>query len=314
LTLNKIERLMNNKQAENPSIMITGANGFTGIHACYYFLNAGYHVIAVTRSKSNLVTDPLIRFEQCELTDKHSVYSLIQNTKPDYLLHLAGQNDVQKSWNDPITSFEANVMSTAYIIEALRVEKPTCKIVVVGSALQFDPNTLSSLLHPYSLSKTIQVLVAQSWKSLYQMDIVIAKPSNLIGPGFSNGVCSILARKVADMELNNEEKVLTVNNLFAQRDFIDVRDAINAYETLFTVGKAGVVYDISSGKPRYLKEVIDVLANLSHVDFEIETLKNNIEKIEIITPSNLLAVGWVSLIPFEKSMEDILNYQRNLLL
>ncbi|TQR21665.1 NAD-dependent epimerase/dehydratase family protein [Psychrobacillus vulpis] len=297
-----------------PRLLITGANGFTGIHACHYFKKAGYEVIAVTRSPMSRIFDERIRLEQCDLSDKYQVKNLIQKTRPDRLLHLAGQNHVQESWTDPITSLEANAMSTALLIEAIRQEDIDCKIIIIGSALQFDLSKFSSLQHPYSLSKTIQVLIAQSWELLYGMDIVIVKSSNLIGPGVSNGVCSILAKKVAAMELHDTERVLTVNNLFAQRDFVDVRDAIRAYDKLFNVGKAGTIYDISSGKPRYLKEITDTLQALSFVDIEIQSLENKKEKIDVIKPSLLLDVGWSPLIPFEKSIEEVLNYQRKNLL
>jgi GDP-4-dehydro-6-deoxy-D-mannose reductase len=295
-------------------IMITGANGFTGLHACQYFKKAGYDVIAVSRELQTNILDERIHLEQCDLTDKHQVRNLIRKAIPDQILHLAGQNNVQDSWNEPITSLEANAMSTAYIIDSIRQENLPCKIVIVGSALQLDLSKSSLFQDPYSLSKTIQVLVAQSWESLYGMDIVIAKPSNLIGPGDSTGVCSILAKKVAEMELHGSERVLTVNNLFVQRDFIDVRDAIRAYEKLFDIGKSGVIYDITSGQPRFLKDITDALQNLSMVDFNIQTLKNNHEKIEVTTPKKLLNAGWSPLISFEKSLEDILIYQRENLL
>ncbi|WP_313892096.1 NAD-dependent epimerase/dehydratase family protein [Psychrobacillus sp.] len=298
-----------------PKLMITGANGFTGIHACDYFKNAGYEIIAVSRTFSKSASSKGIDLEYCDLTNRHQVNDLIQKTKPDILLHLAGQNHVQKSWEDPITSFEANVMSTVFLVDAIRKVNINCKVIIVGSVLQFDIGEISSLLHPYSLSKTIQVLVAQSWELLYGMTIMIAKPTNLIGPGVSNGVCSILAKKVSEMELKNADKVLVVNNLFAQRDFIDVRDVIRAYEVIFKVGESGLVYDISSGHPRYLKEITDTLKTLSNVDFTIQTMEDTIENINIITSSKVLFdAGWNPLIPFEKSMEDLLHYHRDQIL
>ena len=313
LTTNKedvSQQKMNLKLTIPPRVMITGANGFTGQHACIYFKKVGYHVIAVTRTKTEILSDHQISYEHCELTDKQSVFSLIKKTKPDFLLHLAGQNHVGKSWTDPITSFEANVMSTAYLLEAIRQENPICKIIIVGSTLQFNPNNLSSLLHPYSLSKTIQAIIAESWETLYGMDILIAKPSNLIGPGVSNGVCSILAKKVIDMELHDAEKILEVNNLYVKRDFLDVRDAITAYETLFKSGVSGEVYVVSSGKSRYLKEITDSLRLFSTIEFDIKTIHNSPEKTDEFTPSLLKSIGWEPNIPFEDSIISILNYYR----
>lgn len=294
-------------------LLITGATGFTGIHACRYFQQEGYEVIGVSRHPSIAESDQ-IRFESCDLTDKNAITDLIQKNKPNRVLHLAGQNHVPSSWTNPIASLEINTMSTAYLLDAIRRLTPKCKVLVVGSTLQFDVNDITTLDHPYSLSKTLQVLVAQSWELLYDMNIVIAKPSNLIGPGKSNGVCSLLARKVAEMELHGAEKVLTINNLLAQRDFLDVRDAVCGYEILFNKGQSGSIHDLTSGLPRYLKEITSSLQDISSVDFAVKSVENKLEEKVSKLPSELLLENMPALIPFEKSMEDTLIYQRSLLL
>ena len=294
-------------------LLITGATGFTGIHACRHFQKAGYEVIGVSRHPSKIVSEQA-RFESCDLTNKNELTDLIQKYKPDRVLHLAGQNHVPSSWANPISSLEINTMSTANLLEAIRQQTPICKVLVVGSALQFDVNDITTLNNPYSLSKTLQVLVAQSWEILYEMNIVIAKPSNLIGPGNSNGVCSLLARKVAEMELLGAEKVLKVNNLLAQRDFLDVRDAVCGYEILFNKGQTGSIHDMTSGLPRYLKEITSSLQAISSVDFKVESVEDKLEETVSKLSSDLLLENMPAFIRFEKSMEDILNYQRSLLL
>ena len=296
-----------------PKLLITGATGFTGLHALSHFQQAGYEVIGVSRDFSKIETNQF-RLESCDLTDKNGVINLIKKNKPDSVLHLAGQNHVPTSWTNPIGTLEINAMSTAYLLEAIRLHSPACKVLVVGSALQFDVSDIKSLNHPYSLSKTLQVLVAQSWELLYKMNIVIANPSNLIGPGKSNGVCSLLARKVAEMEEQGAKKILEVNNLLTQRDFIDVRDAVRGYEILLTKGQSGSVHDITSGTPRYLKEITSTLQAISSIVFTVESAEDKLEEIVSKPPSELLLENLPVLIPFKNSMEDILNYQRNQLL
>lgn len=290
-------------------LLITGATGFTGIHACRHFQQAGYEVIGVSR-KPFTIEGSQIQIEPCDLTNKNEIMDLIQKHNPDRVLHLAGQNHVPSSWTNPIASLEVNTMSTAYLLEAIRHKIPECRVVVVGSTLQFDINDITTLEHPYSLSKTLQALVARSWQLLYEMDIVIANPSNLIGPGNSNGVCSILAKKVAEMELLGAEKVLKINNLLAQRDFLDVRDAVSGYEILFKKSQSGSMHNITSGLPRYLKEITSSLQAISSVEFTVESIEDKLEEKEIMHSSNLIVENMSSFIPFDKSMEDILNYQR----
>lgn len=291
-----------------PKLLITGASGFTGQHACSHFIKAGYEVTAVTRTDLN---NPEVLVEQCDLTNEEAVRKLIKKVKPQYLLHLAGQNHVGHSWSEPISTLEANYNSTLNLIEALRLENPDCKTVIVGSALQFDPSNLSTLTHPYSFSKTLQVLVAQAWAKLYNLHIVIAKPSNLIGPGFSNGVCSIFAKRIIYMEENKRETVLNVNNLGAQRDFIDVRDAISAYEILLINGSSGEIYEISSGKSYSLKEVITRFQSLTSVDFQITSTESDFNEAKVkILPNKILNLGWKPTISIQSSLEDTLIFYR----
>ncbi|PAK40214.1 NAD-dependent epimerase/dehydratase family protein [Peribacillus simplex] len=290
-------------------LIITGASGFTGRHACAHFLKSGFDITAVSRKK--ITIDKEIQGECCDLTNKKEVYSLIKMTKPQYLLHLAGQNHVGESWLDPVSSLEANSMSTAYLIDAVRKESPTCKILIVGSALQFDPTSISTLSHPYSLSKTLQVLIAQSWAVLYNMDIVIAKPSNLIGPGFSKGVCSVFAQKIVEMEMQKAEKVLEVHNLNVKRDFLDVRDAVKAYEILLKMGKSGEVYDVASGNNCSLGEIIEGYKSITSEDIEVKSHRHDlIEKNIEIDPNKLVHLGWKPRIPLESSLLAILNFYR----
>ena len=95
--------------------------------------------------------------------------------------------------------------------------------------------------------------------------------------GVSNGVCSILGKKVIHMEFNNAEKDLNISNLHVRREFLDVRDAVVAYDILFEKGIPGIEYITSSGKFKYLKDLTDALRLYSSVEFGLRTLNNHIE-------------------------------------
>jgi GDP-4-dehydro-6-deoxy-D-mannose reductase len=296
--------------SQQPRLLITGASGFTGEHACNYFLGRGYEITAVTRKHfSN--KDYAVKIEYCELTNKNEVTQLIKKVKPDFILHLAGLNHVGDSWKDPIATLETNFLSTLYIIETTRQHNPNCRIVIVGSALQSNPNEISNLSHPYSLSKTLQVLISQAWEKLYKLNIVIAKPSNLIGPGPSNGVNSIFANKIVQMESNQLDPFLEVSNLNTTRDFIDVRDAVSAYDVLLNKGESGEVYEISSGKRYSLGEIIQMYKNLTDVDFKVQTFSNEIDpQVEEVKPLKMYELGWRPKHSIDSSIEDTLHYFR----
>jgi GDP-4-dehydro-6-deoxy-D-mannose reductase len=289
------------------SILITGAGGFTGLHACRYFRQAGFEVIAVTRSKHP--DSFYVKEYPCDLTDASAVATLIQAVQPQYLLHLAGQNHVGKSWEEPLTSMENNAFATLYLLEALRKFCPGCKSIIVGSALQFDLNDMTSLKHPYALSKTSQVLFAQAWAQLYQLPIIIASPSNLIGPGHSTGVCSLLAAQIIASE-HCEQITLHVPNSLVRRDFLDVRDAVRAYAILLEKGVYGESYEVRSGHSKSLEEIINCFQTLVKTNIEVVTDKQEESFIEIL-PTKLNQLLWEPTIPLQDSLSDILSYHRN---
>ncbi len=292
---------------QQPKLLITGASGFTGEHACRHFAALGFHVTAVTRGKQLVLAN--IQVAVCQLNCRDEVNQLIDQVKPDYLLHLAAVNHVGKSWADPVTTIEANVLSTLYLVDAIRRVKPFCRIIVVGSALQQHQSSRPS--HPYALSKNLQERLIDAWVRLFDMDIVIAKPSNLIGPGRSNGVSAIFARQIVLMERQQAEAMLEVNNLAAKRDFIDVRDVVCGYEVLFANGKAGGIYDISTGGLASLGEMLAVYQRLSTLDFEVHSAAmSTVDDAACVPPIALTALGWRQTISLVDSLRDTLDYYR----
>ena len=119
----------------------------------------------------------------CNLTNKSEVMKVMKQIKPDYVLHLAGRNSVIESWTVALEYIEVNVIGTLYLLEAIKQEASHCRTLVIGSALQADSMNEIKISNPYSLSKTMQVIIAEAWGGLMDSNIIIAKPSNLIGPG-----------------------------------------------------------------------------------------------------------------------------------
>lgn len=144
----------------------------------------------------------------------------------------------------------------------------------------------------------------------FYLETIIIKPTNLIGPGHSNGVCSILARKVVEMKQNKSNKILEVNNLLAQRDFLDVRDAVKAYEILFKKGESGNTYEIASGKSYSLKEIVAYLKFISKVDFHVISIIDQLEEKIYVCRSRMLELGWRPFISLEYSLKEIINFYR----
>ena len=289
--------------------MITGAGGFTGQHACQHFSDAGYQVIPIVRTKKGSDFESKFAVIECDLTSKNGVMDLMSCLQPDYVLHLAGQNEVGQSWKEPLETFESNVMSTLFLLEAIRRSGRASKVVIVGSALEINLQKTILPPHPYSISKTIQTLCAGSWVHLFNMDIVLAKPTNLIGPGFSSGICSIIASQVASMIKGEREKRIEVNDLSARRDFLDVRDAVRAYQILFEKGISGKEYNIATGVAHSIEDVICCFQKIAGIDIMVRSKIKIPDSTEVkVDTSEMKKLDWRPTKPFLETLQDVLAF------
>ncbi|WP_150269678.1 NAD-dependent epimerase/dehydratase family protein [Paenibacillus tepidiphilus] len=309
-------------------VLITGAAGFTGRHAVRYFHAAGAEVTAVVR---RLPEDPDIFAPEvakyvCDLSDQGAVHAMIEAVRPEEVLHLAGRNSVPESWRDPLLYMETNVMATLYLLEALR-SQPAGRILVAGSRLKYRPGAEEGPPHPYSLSKTLEELVSLAWGTLFKQPVLLAEPCNLIGPGPSTGFCSLLARHIVRTETAESEAELQpfrLSSRLAQRDFLDVRDAVRAYDVILRKGDTGVVYRIDSGAPHRLGDIAaELLAHTSAAvpmdwgpedsspdhDSAVSAVSGR-EDTAYPAEHSAAVLGWKPEIPLVQSLADILDHYR----
>ncbi|MBO2943988.1 NAD-dependent epimerase/dehydratase family protein [Paenibacillus sp. F411] len=301
-----------------PALLVTGASGFTGRHACQHFHDLGWAVTAAVRKTPPASLLPGVKAAECELTDREQVRQLIDRIRPHYVLHVAGRNAVPDSWRDPAAHMEANVMAPVYLMEAMREFRPDGRLLLAGSRLGVDPaQGARSVPHPYSLSKSVGSWVAEAWSALYDLPVMIAEPSNLIGPGESTGFCMLLAKHIARCELGTMEgkAPFTISSRGAVRRFLDVRDAVSAYEKLLLSGAPGEVYPVTGEQEWTLGEVAERLLCKARGSVPVQwgSETDNAPappQSETVRSPSLSELGWRPGIEMEKSLDDILAYAR----
>ncbi|WP_406687231.1 NAD-dependent epimerase/dehydratase family protein, partial [Rossellomorea vietnamensis] len=193
------------------------------------------------------------------------------------------------------------------LLEAAKKAVPHARILITGSVIEFNPCRSTKPNHPYGLSKYIQTLLSRSWSSFFNLDIRIAKTSNLIGPGHSNGICSLVAQKCLQYRKGDAEG-FQFHNILECRDFLDVRDAVRAYDCILQKGRKNETYVVASGETHTLLEVGKELKRLSQSDLPLTTQQFQhmppvhyvIDKLEIL--------DWNQTIPFKESLKDIVEY------
>jgi len=319
-------------------ILITGITGFVGSHLAEYCLNMpGTEVFGTILSHH--LGDELRRVEhikdkitllECDLTNRISVQRVLEKSKPDKIFHLAAQSFVPTSWQSPEDTLMNNIMAELNIFEVVRELKINPIIQIAGSSEEYglvyenelpikEENMLRPL-SPYAVSKVGQDTLACQYYYSYGLKTVVTRAFNHEGPRRGEQfVTSDFAKQIAKIEKGLQSPVIMVGNLEAKRDYTDVRDIINAYWLATEKCKFGEPYNICSGKTWPIKSVLDILLSKSQrKDIEV---KQDEKKMRPSDVPVLLGdcskfkkqTGWEPKIPFEKTLEDTLNYWRGIL-
>ena len=258
-------------------VLVTGARGFVGRHLVATLHERG-HVAIETDHRPH--EDSLT----VDVTDPLAVRGAVELAQPDAIAHLAAQAFVPASIDDPQATYAVNVGGTQQILEAAREfvnesgARPRVLVVSSGdvygaqpaSAYPLRETTAPQPANPYAASKIAAEALALAYARSYALDVVVARAFNHIGPGQDErfavaGFAAQLARVAAGLA-----PAVSVGNLEASRDFLDVRDVCAAYVTLLEgAGGSGELYNVASGTPTSLKEVLRRLVEIAHIGVEI---------------------------------------------
>ncbi len=309
--------------------LITGVTGFVGSHLAEYLIDKGLEVFGTMRWRSptdNIErTKKLIHLIEADVRDGHSLEQAVQEAKPDYIFHLASQSFVPMSWKAPADTLETNVIGTVHLFEAVRKFAPEARIQVAGSSEEYGlvypdeiPIKETNPLRPlstYAVSKIAEDKLSYQYHKSYGLHTVLTRAFNHTGPRRGDVfVTSNIAKQIACIE-NGKEPIIYVGNLDAKRDFLDVRDVVKAYWLAVKHCKFGEEYNICSGKARTIKEVLDLLLSMSRCKVEVRQdparmRPSDVPELEGDASKFRAATGWKPEIPFEKTLEDLLNYWR----
>ena len=309
---------------------ITGIAGFVGSHLAELLLAEGYEVYGLIRprTKTDYIESIIskLHLEDADIMDTHSLYTTIARIKPDYIFHLAAQSFVPTSWVSPSVTLEVNIVGSANLFEAVRqvgidpVIQIACSSEEYGMVLPNEvpikeTNPLRPL-SPYAVSKLAMDYLGYQYYESYKIRIVRTRGFNHTGPRRGETFAeSTFAKQIALIEKGKQEPVIHVGNLDASRDYTDVRDMVKGY--LLSVEKCdpGDVYNICTGKDIKIGDMLKLLLSFSKVNVEVKPdparMRPSDVKVLLGDNSKFVAkTGWKPQIPFEKTMEDLLNFWR----
>lgn len=130
---------------EGKKVLVTGNTGFKGSWLSLWLLEMGADVYGLSNDVpgetcmfNQLSLEQKIHHFWADVRDAGKVQEIIHEIQPDFVFHLAAQALVSVSYDAPLDTISTNVMGTANVLEALRLENPNCTAVIITSDKCYD--------------------------------------------------------------------------------------------------------------------------------------------------------------------------------
>jgi len=309
--------------------LITGVSGFVGSHLAEYLLyNTDWRVAGTVYGPVNNVAHlkDQVAIYPAELSQRKVVTDLLQETRPNYVFHLAAQPSAALSRRDPWFTLENNIRVQLNILDVVAELDLESRVLVVGSSeeygrvrpddLPIDEDTPLRPMTPYAVSKIAQDYLGLQYYLSHGVATIRVRPFNHMGPRQSKGfVAPDFASQIAEIEAGLHPPEVSVGALDVSRDLSDVRDIVRGYYLALTQGEPGEVYNLGAEREHTTRALLQALISLTKLDVRI------VQDPERLRPSDVLRVvadcrklrartGWRAEIPFEQSLRDLLDYWR----
>jgi GDP-6-deoxy-D-talose 4-dehydrogenase len=251
------------------SVLITGAEGFTGRYVAQALRARGHQVSKLVR-RSDVPTPDVYA---CDLQDRAGLAEVAARVQADWVVHLAAISFV--GHGNPGEIYATNVVGSRNLLEALAAcaKKPSAVLLassanIYGAGPLGQPIPETAPYHPandYAVSKVALEYMAQLWTD--RLPIVTVRPFNYIGVGQSP---SFLVAKMAD-HFRRRVPVMELGNLDVARDFSDVRWVAEVYCRLLEKAPVGEVFNVCSGQAVTLTHVLKTMSAITGHDIEVRT-------------------------------------------
>ena len=292
------------------NILVAGGAGFIGSHLCDALLSKNNTVIVAdklimgSKNIEHLSQNTNFKFYEMELANQDNVDKLFGDNKIDIVYHMAANSDIQKSANDTSIDFNDTLLTTRVLLESMR--KNNVKNIffastsaVYGEMPDIVLNEETGGLKPvsyYGGAKLASEALISSYVSMCDMNAVIFRFPNVIGPRLTHGVVYDFVKKLR----NNPKELEILGNGTQCKPYIYVTDLVNAIVRLTEQFEPGVeIFNISvmseGTSVTHIAEIVVDVLGLSDVEFKYtggdRGWKGDVPRFKYDI-SKVLATGW----------------------
>ena len=260
-----------------------------------------------------------------DILDREALAAALGRARPTHVLNLAGVAAPAVAAQNPDHTWHVHLDGVRRLAEAVRTVAPDAVLVNAGTGLVYGASFAAGRpvdeaapvepLDEYGASKAAGDL-ALGVAARGGLRCLRMRPFNHSGPGQSEDFAlPAFAAQIARIEAGLAEAVLSVGNLDAARDFVDVRDVCDAYALALLKAheiSPGTILNVASGVPRRIGDLLEALLALSTVRIRIAQdparMRPSDVAVAVGDPGRAAALlGWAPRIPLERTLADVLD-------
>lgn len=234
------------KDFKNLKVLVTGTTGFKGAWLAYWLNNLGAKVsgVSLKPEKDSILFKSLnlnkkIKQHYININNFNKINNLVKQIKPDIIFHLAAQSIVSSSYLNPLNTFETNIIGSANILEAYRLNRVPSLLYVTSDKCYLNLDKKVSYretdelggLDNYSSSKASAELIFSSYFKSYfnkkkYLSIASVRAGNVIGGGDmkANRILPDIIKS-----LYSKKKYIILRNPSATRPWQHVLEPLSGY-------------------------------------------------------------------------------------
>ena len=326
------------KNFKNKKVIITGHTGFKGSWLALWLSKIGANVLGLSLniptnpSHFNLLNLKKIKSKKLDVRNFKSLNKEIKKFKPDFIFHLAAQAIVRQSYQNPIETFNTNLLGTINLLETLKENKKETISIIITSDKTYknleikkgykESDALGGV-DPYGASKSAADIAINSYvKSFFNKKnnnnlIAVARAGNVIGGGdWSKD------RLIPDcIKSWMKNKAVEIRNPNSTRPWQHVFDVILGYLTLAVKIKKnkrlhGEAFNFGPNMNKNYK-VIEILKKSKElwpsVKWKIKT-KKNFKENHLLNLNNSKAkkyIKWKPVLNIDNSIKLTMNWYKS---
>lgn len=276
--------------------------------------------IARNSASSRIAAIPDPSISRVDILDRDALQSVMAKIKPDLVIHMAAQAFNSISWQTEETTHLNNYQGTVNVLKTTQQTVPDASVILACSSAEYgdiqpedcplEEERFLRPITPYGVSKAATECLGYQYFSNFGLKVYLPRLFIHVGTGHPPATAiQNFARQLALIAKGELEPVVRVGNLESARDFIDVRDGVNAMMLMLENGAPGVPVNICTGEAYKISDILDRLIRISGLDIKVEKdsalFRPSDEPLLLGDNSRLKEMGWNQQYSIDQTLQAV---------